>query len=90
MQGQLAHFVQKKDASVGLTKKARAVGNGSGEGSLAMAEKLALEEVATLTATKGPSALGPAAWTPLATSSLPVPLGPLMSTGRQVRASTEA
>ena len=92
MEGErLPHLVQEEGAAVGRLEEALLVLVGVGEGALHVAEQLALQQRVG----KGPAVdgdegrrrgAGERAWMARATSSLPVPLSPVMSTVEPVGA----
>jgi len=78
--------------SVGLLKLAGlAAPPGAGEGPALIAEELRFQEIlrdgTQLMATKGLSFRLPARWMDLAMTSLPVPVSPVISTGKSLRAA---
>ena len=84
-QGHLGHLVQEEGAAVGALEDALVVGHRAGEGAAGVAEELALEHAladgAAVEADEGPvPARGELSWMARATSSLPVPLSPRIST----------
>ena len=88
--GGISAISSRKSVLVGGTETAEPRPNGAGECAAFMSEKLGLEErlrkAAQLTATNGPFARALWSWILRATSSLPVPLSPVMSTGRRFEA----
>ncbi len=80
----VADLVEEERAARRLAEASRAALDGAREGALLVAEELALEQLArdrrAFTATKAPAARGDAWWIARATSSLPVPLSPVIST----------
>ncbi len=86
--GHLADLVEEDGALGGVAEEALAVAVGAGEGAAHVAEELALQEVlgdgAAVDADEGLLPRAPALWMARATTSLPVPLSPVMSTGTSV------
>ena len=80
----VADLVQQQRAAGGLAERAGTVGDRAGEGAADMAEQLlsrrAAGIAAQLTATNGPAARRPWRWIARATTSLPVPVSPVIST----------
>ena len=84
-QRQLADLVEEERAAVGRLEETRLVADGAGEGALHVAEELGLEQVLrdrrAVDRDEGArSARSLSAWIARATSSLPVPLSPAIST----------
>jgi len=88
----IADFIEEKCAAVGLGEFADFIVAGAGEAALDVAEEFGFDELfgmaAQLTSTKGPLLRKLAACSERATSSLPVPLSPKISTRPLVGAVT--
>jgi len=82
--GEILDLVEEQRPAVGGLEEAAAVADGAGEGAANVPKSSLSKRLsgtsAQLTATNGPRARGPASWMARATSSLPVPVSPSIST----------
>ena len=88
---EVADLVEEERAAVGLDEESGAGAARVGEGAAGVAEELALEQRLghgrAVDRDEGPALRRPRRWSARATSSLPVPLSPVMSTDASVSAT---